>query len=61
MILETQDAPPYTNQAGPITDEQPRCWRCRRVLANKATRPWEIKCGRCNAVTASAPAYGEAK
>ena len=37
----------------PVTDIRPRCWRCNRVLAEKASRPWEIKCGKCKARNAS--------
>jgi len=36
-----------------VVDEQPRCWRCRRKLAEHATRPWAIRCERCGALTAS--------
>ena len=35
------------------TDQRPRCWRCGRVLAEKLTRPWELKCTRCKATNAS--------
>ena len=35
------------------TDQRPRCWRCRRVLAELLTRPWELKCTRCKAANAS--------
>ena len=35
------------------TDQRPRCWRCGRVLAEKLTRPWELKCSRCRAANAS--------
>lgn len=30
-------------------DERPRCWRCKRLLAEFAARPWSIKCKRCQA------------
>jgi len=30
-------------------DEKPRCWRCGKLLAEKVTRPWNIKCTRCKA------------
>lgn len=36
--------------SGAVTDANPRCWRCSRLLAELATRPWRIKCGRCKAV-----------
>ena len=36
-----------------MTDQRPRCWRCGRVLAEKLTRPWELKCSRCKAANAS--------
>jgi hypothetical protein len=52
--LETTDAPRYENQAmipQPIvTDEAPRCWRCRRKLADLVTRPWQLVCARCHAM-----------
>lgn len=38
------------------TDQEPRCWRCRKKLAEYLSRPWEIICQRCHAVNASAPA-----
>jgi phage FluMu protein Com len=31
------------------TDVAPRCWKCRKLLAEKVTRPWVIRCGRCKA------------
>jgi hypothetical protein len=37
------------------TDERPRCWRCRRVLAEYVARPWQVECSRCKATNASAP------
>lgn len=33
-----------------IVDEIPRCWRCNRILAYFATRPWKISCSRCKAL-----------
>lgn len=32
-----------------LTDEQPRCWRCHKKLANALARPWDITCPRCGA------------
>ena len=32
------------------TDEEPRCWKCNRLLAETVTRPWQIRCRRCKAV-----------
>jgi hypothetical protein len=32
-----------------VTDANPTCWRCKRILAWRATRPWEIRCSRCKA------------
>ncbi len=32
-----------------VTDESPRCWSCGRKLAERATRPWTIRC-RCKEV-----------
>lgn len=26
-----------------------RCWRCNKLLANKVTPPYDIKCERCKA------------
>ncbi|MCY4114498.1 MAG: hypothetical protein OXG33_11270 [Chloroflexi bacterium] len=46
MTVETRPAP--------ITDKKPRCWRCRRVLADEVTRPWVVRCSRCKAKNASA-------
>lgn len=37
------------NTAPPVTDRKPRCWRCDRVLAEVATRPWCIRCHKCKA------------
>lgn len=34
-------------------DEEPRCPYCRKMLAYKAARPWEIKCNRCKVVVTS--------
>lgn len=57
--LETTDAPRPENTAmvpqPVITDEAPRCWRCRRKLAVHVSRPWELICQRCFAVNASPP------
>jgi hypothetical protein len=38
-----------------VTDHEPRCWRCHRRLGAYFTRPWELKCQKCNALNASAP------
>jgi len=38
---------PYSRQAS--VDEQPRCWRCSRMLAVSVTKPWVILCPRCKA------------
>lgn len=35
---------------GVVTDENVKCWRCERLLAEVVSRPWRIKCGRCKAV-----------
>lgn len=37
------------------TDYEPRCWRCKRVLAGFMSRPWEKRCERCKADNASEP------
>lgn len=28
-------------------DVKPRCGVCQKLLAEKVTRPWTIRCGRC--------------
>lgn len=38
-----------------VVDHQPRCWRCRCLLAEVARRPWLMKCRKCKAKTASPP------
>ena len=35
-----------------IVDREPRCWRCRKKLAESLARPWEIRCVRCKAKNA---------
>lgn len=30
-------------------DAKPRCWRCKRLLAEMVSRPWSITCSRCKA------------
>ena len=37
----------------PMTDELPRCWRCKKLLAIAVSRPWEIDCARCKAKNCS--------
>lgn len=32
-----------------LIDFSPRCWRCEKLLAEYATRPWRCKCVRCKA------------
>lgn len=32
-----------------ITDYEPRCWKCSRLLGSYFTRPWCIRCRRCKA------------
>lgn len=34
---------------GTQVDENPRCWRCNKLLAESLTRPWSITCPRCKA------------
>jgi phage FluMu protein Com len=36
------------------SDLKPRCRCCRKLLAEKVTRPWTIMCGRCKAVNTAA-------
>lgn len=38
---------PYGRSAQ--ADENPRCWRCNRLLAIFLTRPWHLRCSRCKA------------
>ena len=37
-----------------VTDYQPRCWKCGRVLGKYFSRPWSIKCRRCKATNQGA-------
>lgn len=30
-------------------DQKPKCWRCRRLLAEFVARPWRFVCSRCKA------------
>jgi len=34
---------------GVTEDLEPRCWRCKKMLAVSVTRPWVIVCHRCKA------------
>ena len=38
----------------PVTDHQPRCWKCGRVLGRYFSRPWSIRCRRCKATNQGA-------
>jgi ribosomal protein S27AE len=40
---------------GAVVDQRPRCWRCGRILAWFASRPWRISCSKCRAVNGSEP------
>lgn len=44
-------------RASAIVDREPRCWRCRCLLAEVAQRPWLMKCRKCKAKTASPPVH----
>ena len=35
-----------TTQTQPVTDIRPRCQRCGRVLGERLTRPWEVRCSK---------------
>lgn len=48
--------PPTIRPVPPITDTEPRCWRCDRMIAYFATRPWRLQCSKCKAVNSSKPA-----
>jgi phage FluMu protein Com len=37
------------------TDIRPKCWRCERVLAELASRPWRFMCSKCKAINNSPP------
>ncbi len=55
---ETTDMPRYEHSPVPhavVTDQEPRCWRCRRKLAEHVSRPWSLVCSRCKAQNASQP------
>lgn len=41
-----------TGERDVIVDEQPRCWRCDKKLAESVARPWKIRCRRCQAMNA---------
>ena len=34
---------------GNKVDKEPRCWRCKKKVAESLTRPWHVKCVRCKA------------
>jgi len=38
---------------GSETDEEVRCYRCGRLLAELVSRPWRIRCSRCKATNQS--------
>lgn len=44
-----------SDHAPGIIDQQPRCWRCGRMVAWFVARPWRVSCGRCRAVNGSEP------
>ena len=50
------DEVPDGGPAGPalVTDYQPRCWKCGRVLGRYFSRPWSIRCRRCKATNQDA-------
>ena len=35
-----------------VVDREPRCWRCKKKLANYLARPWDMDCVRCKAKNA---------
>jgi phage FluMu protein Com len=37
----------------PKVDQQPKCWRCNRLLAEFVARPWKFICPRCKATNNS--------
>lgn len=39
----------------PVTDTEPRCWRCGKMLAYFVTRPWRLKCRYCRSISAYRP------
>ena len=36
-----------TGEERRMTDSRPRCRHCNKLLAEKVTRPWRIRCPRC--------------
>ena len=50
---------PYGEQTKPehkrLTRLKVRCGNCGRLLAERVTAPWTIKCSRCKCVNESAP------
>ena len=38
------------DQQQPVTDQNPRCWRCGKFIGRVLTRPWAVTCPRCNAL-----------
>lgn len=51
MVLDRETALPVpaASSSPPHTDLAPKCWRCERTLAEYLTRPWSLKCKRCQA------------
>ncbi len=44
---ETESSVPQSH--GAVVDREPRCWKCKKKLAESVARPWEITCWRCKA------------
>jgi hypothetical protein len=47
--LDQDIAPLDAYGKGLSEDKEPRCWRCKKMLALQVTRPWVIICHRCKA------------
>lgn len=45
----------FVPEAKRVTRLKVRCGNCGRLLAEKVTAPWTIKCSRCKCVNQSAP------
>lgn len=35
---------------GAVTENDVRCWRCDKLLAEMVSRPWRIRCRACKAI-----------
>ena len=49
MTPMAPDPQPPSGDCDPLVDELPRCWRCGKLLGERLTRPWVVRCPRCKA------------